>query len=107
MLYKFKSSAAGDLIMLEPNGRRVLETMGKDAGPTGIILPEQMRGAIEALTTAITQEEDAQKTAIDQAKAKGEVAPRFDAVSLRKRAWPLVEMLQRCMKENAPITWGV
>ena len=42
MLYKFKSKAAGDLIMLEPNGRRVLEIIGKDAGPKGIILPEEM-----------------------------------------------------------------
>ena len=32
MLYKFKSKAAGDLIMLEPNGRRVLEIIGKDPG---------------------------------------------------------------------------
>ncbi len=32
MLYKFKSKAAGDVIMLEPNGRRVLEIIGKDAG---------------------------------------------------------------------------
>ena len=30
MLYKFKSKAAGDLIMLEPNGRRVLEIIGKE-----------------------------------------------------------------------------
>ncbi len=107
MLYKFKSAAAGDLIMLEPNGRRVLEVMGKDAGPTGIILPEHMQSAMHALTTAVSQEEAEQQTAIDQAKSKGEIPPRFEAVSLRKRAWPLVEMLQRCMKENAPITWGV
>jgi Domain of unknown function (DUF1840) len=107
MLYKFKSPAAGDLIMLEPNGRRVLEIVGKDPGPSGIILPEHMLAAVSALTTAITQEEAAQQVAIDQAKAKGDVPPRFEAVSLRKRTWPMVEMLERCAKENAPITWGV
>jgi Domain of unknown function (DUF1840) len=107
MLYKFKSAAAGDLIMLEPNGRRVLETIGKEAGPTGIILPEQMLAAIDALTSAITREEAQQQAAIAKAKAQGEAPPSFEAVSLRKRAWPLVEMLQRCAKENAPITWGV
>ena len=53
MLYKFKSKAAGDLIMLEPNGRRVLEIIGKDAAPKGIIQPEQMQGAISALEAAI------------------------------------------------------
>jgi Domain of unknown function (DUF1840) len=107
MLYKFKSKVTGDLIMLEPNGRRVLEIIGKDAGPTGIVLPEQMPAAIEALTAVIAREEAEQQAAIAQAKAKGSVAPTFEAVSLRKRAWPLVEMLQRCAKENAPITWGV
>ena len=41
MLYKFKSKAAGDLIMLEPNGRRVLQIIGKEPGPKGIVLPEE------------------------------------------------------------------
>ena len=30
MLYKFKSKITGDVIMLEPSGRRVLEIIGKD-----------------------------------------------------------------------------
>ncbi|MEN9376283.1 MAG: hypothetical protein RL710_1440, partial [Pseudomonadota bacterium] len=30
MLYKFKSKITGDVIMLQPNGRRVLEIIGKD-----------------------------------------------------------------------------
>ena len=50
MLYKFKSKNAGDLIMLEPHGRRILEVIGKDTGATGIILPEQMPAAIEKET---------------------------------------------------------
>jgi hypothetical protein len=29
MLYKFKSRSTGDLIMLEVNGRQVLEILGK------------------------------------------------------------------------------
>ena len=37
MLYKFKTKAAGDLIMLEADGRRLLEIIGKDPGPTGIM----------------------------------------------------------------------
>ena len=49
MLYKFKSKATGDLIMLEPNGRRMLEIVGKEPGPKGIILAQDMPGAIAAL----------------------------------------------------------
>jgi len=107
MLYKFKSKAAGDVIMLEPNGRRVLEIIGKDAGPKGIILPEQMPAAVGALEAAIAREEADQKAMVDEAKAKGEVPPKFDGVSLRQRAVPLLDMLRRCEKANAEIVWGV
>jgi hypothetical protein len=107
MLYKFKSKAAGDLIMLEPNGRRVLDIIGKDPGPKGIIEPAQMPGAIAALESAITREEAEQQAAIDEAKAKGQVPPTFDAVSLRQRALPFIEMLRRCEKAGKEIVWGV
>ena len=108
MLYKFKSKAAGDLIMLEPNGRRVLEIIGKDPGPKGIILPEDMPGAIQALDRAIEREEAEQQAAIDEAKAKGDVPPRFDgAVSLRQRAVPFIDMLKRCSTAGKEIVWGV
>jgi len=107
MLYKFKSKAAGDLIMLEPNGRRVLEIIGKDAGPKGIILPEQMPGAIMALESAVAKEESDQKALAEEAKAKGETPPRFDNVSLRQRAVPFLDMLRRCEKAGAEVVWGV
>jgi hypothetical protein len=107
MLYKFKSKAAGDLIMLEPNGRRVLQIIGKDPGPKGIILPEEMPGAMSRLDQAIVQEEAEQKALVEEAKAKGQVPPKFDAVSLRQRAVPFIDMLRRCEKEQKEIVWGV
>ena len=107
MLYKFKSKAAGDLIMLEPNGRRVLEIVGKDPGPKGIILPEQMPAAIQALEAAIALEEAQQKAAMEEARAEGKVPPRFGAVSLRQRAVPFIDMLKRCSAAGKEIVWGV
>jgi hypothetical protein len=107
MLYKFKSKAAGDLIMLEPNGRRVLEIVGKDPGPKGIIQQAEMAGAVARLEQAIAQEEAEHQAAIDEAKAKGEVPPKFDSVSLRQRAVPFIDMLRRCDKAGADIVWGV
>ncbi|RYF13844.1 MAG: DUF1840 domain-containing protein [Comamonadaceae bacterium] len=107
MLYKFKSKAAGDLIMLEPNGRRVLEIIGKDAGPKGIILPEEMPAAIAALDAAIEREEAEQKAAIAEATAQGQVPPRFGDVSLRQRAVPFIDMLKRCSAAGKEIVWGV
>ncbi|MEO8652528.1 MAG: DUF1840 domain-containing protein [Ramlibacter sp.] len=107
MLYKFKSKAAGDLIMLEPNGRRVLEIIGKDAQPKGIILPEQMPAAISALETAVANDEAEHMALIEEAKAKGEPPPRLEAVSLRQRAVPFLDMLRRCEKAGKEIVWGV
>ena len=50
MLYRFKSKNMGDVIMLEANGRQVLEIIGKTPDPRGIILPEQMPAASAALS---------------------------------------------------------
>lgn len=112
MLYKFKSKATGDLIMLQPNGRRMLEIIGKiSAGDgdadKGIILPEQMPAALAALTAAVSQEAADRKAALAQALERNEAPPRFEAISLRQRALPLMEMLQRCEKAGHAIVWGV
>ena len=98
MLYKFKSKDYGDVIMLELNGRRVLEIIGKDAGPKGIILPEQMPAAIEALQAAIVAEEAAEKEA-------GVV--QGDGPGLRQRALPFIELLQRNHRAGHEVVWGV
>jgi hypothetical protein len=111
MLYKFKSKVTGDLIMLQPNGQRVLELIGKHsaAEPSvqGILLPEQMPAALAALEAAIRREEETRARAIAQAQAEHAAPPRFEAISLRQRALPFMEMVRQCQKDKAPITWGV
>jgi Domain of unknown function (DUF1840) len=111
MLYKFKSKAAGDVIMLQANGKRVLDIIGRANGrdyeASGILQAAQMPDAISALTAAIEEEEAAQKAAVAQAVAEGKKAPPMESVSLRQRAHPLIEMLKRCEKAGAEIVWGV
>ena len=100
MLYKFKSKNAGDLIMLEPNGRRILEIIGKDAGATGIILPEQMPAAIAAIEAAIALEESKDQKDDDNDPMHG------DAPGLRQRAMPFIDMLKRTQKAGSEVVWG-
>ena len=100
MLYKFKSKNAGDLIMLEANGRRVLEVIGKDVGSTGIILAGQMQAAIKSLQDAIALEESHDENPVDS-------AVQGDAPGLRQRAMPFIDMLQRNLNANTDVTWGV
>jgi Domain of unknown function (DUF1840) len=53
MLYKFKSKATSDLIMLEPDAQRLLRLMGSDAPAKGIFTVEHQPIAIAALEAAI------------------------------------------------------
>jgi hypothetical protein len=119
MLFKFKSKATGDLIMLEPNGRRVLQIIGKDPSSTGIILPAQMPAALASLENAIASEETAiaetkaaaklksQSTFGDEADATKSSYSNADGVPLRQRALPFIELLKSSQKAGVEIVWGV
>jgi hypothetical protein len=111
MLYKFKSKAAGDVIMLQANGKRVLDIIGRaterEYDASGILQAAQMQDAINALNAAIDDEEAEQSAAVARAVAEGKKAPPMEAVSLRQRAHPMIEMLKRCQKAGAEIVWGV
>ncbi len=107
MLYKFKSKASGDLIMLEPNGRRMLEIIGKSPGSQGIIEVRQMSAAIAALERAIAEDEARRQAEAEDARREGHELQTQEAITLRHRASPLIEMLRRCEQAAADIVWGV
>jgi hypothetical protein len=48
MIYKFKSKATGDVIMLGPTGDQLLRCIGREPAPKGIIEPAAMPAAMTA-----------------------------------------------------------
>jgi Domain of unknown function (DUF1840) len=98
VLYKFKSKDAADVIMLETNGRHLLESIGKDAGPKGIIQAAQIPAALAALHAAISAEESAHQE-------DGHVPA--EGVGLRQRAVPFIDMLERSAAAGHDVVWGV
>ena len=118
MLYKFKSKATADLIMLEPNGKQILRIIGKEPSSKGILEIAEMPQAIEALRQAVQQEEDtraqldAQNLSSsadtkDTKDSKGAATSGQERpVSLRQRAAPFIDMLQRAHKANKDVVWG-
>lgn len=106
MIYKFKTKAAGDLIMLRLSGDQVLRVIGKSAAK-GIIEPTAMPAAIMAIEEAIAQEEAQRRKADAQAIAEGRTPSRADGVTLRQRTWPFLDMLKRASGQDAAIVWGV
>lgn len=114
MLYKFKSRATADVIMLQANGDQILQIIGKDPAAKGIISPEQMPTAIAALREAIVRSQAAEATRAAQAASTDKEpanelddAPPADPVSLHQRAAPFIDMLERCHAEDKAIVWGV
>ena len=111
MLYKFKSKATADLIMLEASGKQILRIIGKEPVPKGIVEVAEMPEAIEALRRAVQEEEDAlaqikAQKAQDTDEAKSPATDREQTVSLRQRATPFIEMLQRAHKAGKDLVWG-
>jgi hypothetical protein len=111
MIYKFKSPAAGDLIMLGPHGDQLLRLLGREPAAQGIIEPAAMPAAIAALRQAIEQDESGRGAAAPATAPGGTDEADEDTpqrrVGLRQRLWPMVEMLRRAHDADAPVVWGV
>lgn len=107
MIYKFKSKAAGDLIMMGPSGDQVLRIIGKEPAPKGIIEPAAMPAAMAAIERAVADEEAARARAEREAEAEGRTLAPREGVSLRQRAWPMIEMMKRAHAAGKDIVWGV
>lgn len=107
MLYKFKSKAAGDVIMTGVHGDAVLRAMGREPAPKGIFLPEQMPAAIAALESAVAADEAERKRLDEEADAEGRPRLSREGVSFGQRAWPMIELLKRAHAAQKDIVWGV
>ena len=110
--------------MLEPNGKQILRIIGKEPSPKGILEVLEMPRAIEALRQAVQQEEDTRaqlnaqnvsssvdkkdtKDTKDTNDSQGAVTSGKDRpISLRQRAAPFIDMLQRAHKAGKDVIWG-
>ena len=100
MIYKFKSAASGDLIMLGPQGDQMLRLLGREPAATGIIEPGSMAAAVATLQAAVSADEQRPD---DDAEASAGSA----AVTLRQRLLPMINMLRRSHAADEPVVWGV
>lgn len=114
MLFKFKSKACADLIMLEADGRRILQAMLGDDPVKGIVRAADLAQALSRLDAAVAQDEALRQARADKTATPtqsqdedGEGEAALPAVRLAQRAAPMQQMLRRCMAEEADLVWGV
>ena len=105
MIYKFKSQAVGDVIMLQLNGDQMLAIIGREPSPQGIITAQQIPAAIAALKAAIKVREAAQTRRAEHPEVK--VEAEGDGVMLRHRAAPLIDLLRLSAEAGKDVVWGV
>jgi hypothetical protein len=106
MIYKFKSQATGDVIMLQLNGEQMLKIIGKSPAPQGVITVAQIPAAMTALEAAIAEHEAvlARRAATLQPE---EVVVEGDSVLLRQRAAPFIDLLRCSAEAGKDVVWGV
>lgn len=101
-LVTFRSRAASAIIMHAQTAQRLLEIIGKPMAERGVITSEQVEEALSRLLAAVEREKASGVPAQDSDAAGGE-----HPVSLRQRAFPLVEMLRAARKRHVDVTWGI
>ena len=110
MLFKFKSQATSDLIMLDADARRLLKIMLGHDPVKGIVQCTDLPSVIAALEQAVAQDqaERQQRTPHTETNAPGEEdRVAFNAVSLSQRAAPMLKLLKRSLAEESDVVWGV
>lgn len=105
MIYKFKSQAAAEVIMLQANGEQMLSIIGKEPSAQGIITVAQIPAAIAALDAAIEVHEAAVAKRREHPELVVEV--EGDSVRLRDRAAPFLDLLKTSAQAGKDVVWGV
>lgn len=105
MIVTFKSRATADTLMFGDNARQLLALMGKPFEPQGIITPEQLPAALDALKRAADESRAAQRAQPEDDDAEERPPAMVMPVSLAQRAVPLIEQLERSLRAGEPVTW--
>jgi hypothetical protein len=91
----FHSKAAGDFMMSGEVAITLLKKMGHSGTVPSAIMPEDIPQALEKLKAAMSVEP------VEQPATEGEEP----TVSLSRRAYPLVKMLEASITENCEVMW--
>lgn len=103
MLVTFRSSETGELMMFADVARQLLVACGKECTARGTFTPAEMQPAADRLRRAIELGEA--PPPVEESKEKDEDAP--PPISLGRRAWPLLDMLERTGRSGpkAHVVW--
>lgn len=103
MLVRFQSDV-GNLTMFGEVAVKLLKMMGHSGTVPSAILPEDIPGALERLKRALDAEPQS-KTKASAGEEDKENKEKEPPVSLKRRAFPLMELLDRAAKDGCEVMW--
>lgn len=106
-MYKFKSKAGADVIMLGAHGDQALQALGRQPASQGILQQQDLMALIATGEAAIAAEQQALLQAQTEAEEQGRRPPPRPEVMLSQRLWPLLELLRAAQRQGADVVWGV
>jgi len=107
MLITFHSDAYADITMFGEVGTKLLQLMGHSGTVPGAIKAADVPAALATLTAAVSEQGD---EPLGQSKDQSQdeddpEAAKQPQVSLRQRAFPLLELLKAAAENESDVTW--
>lgn len=108
MLVVFYSKAAAEVLMFAKHALPILKAAGKPYTDTlperGVITRDQLDAAIAGIEHAIAADKEPELSD-ESDQIASDIHPISQAVSFRRRAFPLLAMLRLSREHNVDVTW--
>lgn len=107
MLVQFESSETAEILMFAETAHVLLQLVGKETTARGVFTQPEMLAAAAALRQATREAPDLPDEDEEESAAEPGAKRKEPMVSLRQRAWPLIDMLERTARagNSARIIW--
>lgn len=107
MLITFHTPAAGDVVMFEDTAVQLIRLMGHGDKMPGVLQPENLPEAIRLLKTGL---EDGSSSGTDigsisESDNNDDTEDDEPKISLRTRAFPLIQLLEAAKSEEKQVVW--
>ena len=102
LIVTFHTKAYADITMFGDVAVRLLELMGHSGTVPSAILPEDIPEALKRLRAGVEGEDN---VGADEAPSEGKDTADEPVVSLKTRAFPLIELLEAAVLEDEPVSW--
>ncbi|HAS6601311.1 DUF1840 domain-containing protein [Vibrio parahaemolyticus] len=106
MLITFRCRSYANVTMFGDIALEMIKMMGHSGTVPGSISAQDVPDALSKLTSALSAKNTAEENVPTDVDVDEEEEQAEPAVSLGRRAFPLIELLKSAIKEECEVMWG-